>query len=78
LPKTDKRGSAPRLTSLKRAEVRQLERWGESMSGWWTLRVATLGVIGGLISSQAFADETPTPEQQAAALANVPKDAQQY
>ena len=27
---------------------------------------------------QALADESPTPEQQAAALANVPKDAQQY
>jgi ribose transport system substrate-binding protein len=48
------------------------------MSGWRTLRVATLGLIGGLLSSQAFADDGPTPEQQAAALANVPKDAQQY
>jgi ribose transport system substrate-binding protein len=55
------------------------------MSGYRTLRAVTLGLIGalaaalpGLLSSQAFADETPTPEQQAAALANVPKDAQQY
>jgi len=55
------------------------------MSGCRTLRAATLRLIAalafalpGLLSSQAFADESPTPEQQAAALANVPKDAQQY
>jgi ribose transport system substrate-binding protein len=55
------------------------------MSGWRTLQAATLGLIGalaialpGLLTSQAFADESPTPQQQAAALANVPKDAQQY
>jgi ribose transport system substrate-binding protein len=55
------------------------------MSGRRTLEAATLGLIGalafalpGLLSSQALADETPTPEQQASALANVPKDAQQY
>jgi hypothetical protein len=48
------------------------------MSGWRTLRVATLGLIGGLLSSQAFADDSPTPDKQAAALANVPEDAQQY
>ena len=32
----------------------------------------------GLLSSRVLADESETPEQQAAALANVPKDAQQY
>ena len=55
------------------------------MSDWRTLRVATLALLGslvfaqsGLLSAPAFADESPTPEQQAAALANVPKDAQQY
>ena len=55
------------------------------MSACRTLRAVTLGLIGGLVvalpgllSSQALADEGPTPEQQAAALANVPKDAQQY
>jgi len=50
------------------------------MSGWRTLSVAILGPVAALalLASQALADESPTPEQQAAALANVPKDAQQY
>jgi hypothetical protein len=53
------------------------------MSDWRTLRAATLGLIGALavallLSSEVLADESPTPEQQAAALASVPKDAQQY
>jgi ribose transport system substrate-binding protein len=50
------------------------------MPGWRTLSVAILGLVAALalLASQALADESPTPEQQAAALANVPKDAQQY
>jgi hypothetical protein len=45
-----------------------------------TARAALIGALGfasGFLSSQVLADESPTPEQ-AAALANVPKDAQQY
>ena len=50
------------------------------MSGWRTLSLAILGPVAALalLASQALADESPTPDQQAAALANVPKDAQQY
>ncbi len=54
------------------------------MWAWRSLPTATSALIGalafasGFLSSQVLADESPTPEQQAAALANVPKDAQQY
>ena len=50
------------------------------MWGCRVLPAATLSLMGalafasGFLSSQALADESPTPEQQAAALANVPKD----